>query len=166
MKKLFNLVFTDNADFIIRLVSAMILAAALLGTSLFGQTTFTDEEIINLENDFIYLENMVDSLSYQDSLKAVMITILEEEIKLTNEELAWRGEQLKLTEQKVKLVKPSWFENKWLYFGYGATLGVTITLLVNQLSDAVNIFDQKKKLYFEKFDYTYLMCLKKDTNVF
>ena len=114
MKKLFNLVFTENADFIIRLVSGMILAAALLGTSLFGQTTFTDEEIINLENEFIYLENMVDSLSYQDSLKSVMITILEEEIKLTNEELTWRGEQLKLTEEKVKLVKPSWFENKWL----------------------------------------------------
>ena len=104
------------------------------------QTTFTDEEIINLENDFIYLQNMVDSLSYQDSLKSVMITILEEEIKLTNEELTWRGEQLKLTEQKVKLVKPSWFENKWLYFGYGAGLGVTITMLLNQLSDAINLF--------------------------
>ena len=106
----------------------------------FSQTTFTDEEIINLENDFIYLENMIDSLSYQDSLKSVMIAILEEEIKLTNEELVWRGEQLKLTEQKVKLVKPSWFENKWLYFGYGATLGVSITLLINQLSDAIDIF--------------------------
>ena len=106
----------------------------------FSQTTFTDEEIINLENDFIYLENMVDSLSYQDSLKSVMITILEEEIKLTNEELTWRGEQLKLTEQKVKLVKPSWFENKWLYFGYGAGLCVTITMLLNQLSDAINLF--------------------------
>ena len=106
-----------------------------------SQTTFTDAEVINLENDFIYLENMVDSLSYQDSLKAVMITTLEEEIKLTNEELTLTNEQLKLTEEKVKLVKPSWFENKWLYFGYGATLGVTITLLVNQVSDAVNIFD-------------------------
>ena len=99
----------------------------------FSQTTFTDEEIINLENDFIYLENMVDSLSYQDSLKAVMIAILEEEIKLTNEELNWRGEQLKLTEQKVKLVKPSWFENKWLYFGYGAVLGYAVTTLGNQI---------------------------------
>ena len=94
---------------------------------------FTDEEIINLENDFIYLENMVDSLSYQDSLKAVMITILEEEIKLTNEELAWRGEQLKLTEQKVKLVKPSWFENKWLYFGYGVLGTSTSVWLTGQL---------------------------------
>ena len=41
-----------------------------------SQTTFTDEEIINLENDFIYLENKVDSLAYQDSLKAIMITTL------------------------------------------------------------------------------------------
>ena len=106
----------------------------------FSQTTFTDEEIINLENEFIYLENMVDSLSYQDSLKAVMISTLEEELDLTNQELKLTNEQLTLTEKKVKLVKPSWFENKWLYFGYGATLGVSITLLINQLSDAIDIF--------------------------
>ena len=106
----------------------------------FSQTTFTDEEIINLENEFIYLENMVDSLSYQDSLKAVMISTLEDELDLTNQELKLTNEQLTLTEKKVKLVKPSWFENKWLYFGYGATLGVSITLLINQLSDAIDIF--------------------------
>mgnify|MGYP001358859117 CR=1 FL=1 len=105
-----------------------------------SQTTFTDEEMINLENDFIYLENKVDSLSYQDSLKAVMISTLEEELELTNEELKLTNEQLALTEKKVKLVKPSWYENKWLYFGYGATLGVSITLLINQISDAVNLF--------------------------
>jgi len=98
-----------------------------------SQTTFTEEEMINLENDFIYLENMVDSLSFEDSLKTMLVTTLEEELKLTNE-------QLNLTEKKVKLVKPSWYENKWLYFGYGATLGVSITLLINQISDVVNIF--------------------------
>ena len=107
----------------------------------FSQTTFTDKEIINLENDFIYLENMVDSLSYQDSLKAIMINTLEEELDLTKEELILTNEQLTLTEKKVKLVKPSWWENKWLYFGYGSALGVSITLLINQLGDAINIFD-------------------------
>ena len=90
-----------------------------------SQTTFTDEEMINLENDFIYLENKVDSLSYQDSLKAVLITTLEEELKLTNEQLA-------LTEKKVKLVKPSWYENKWLYFGYGSVLSYAVITLINQ----------------------------------
>ena len=106
----------------------------------FSQTTFTDEEIINLENEFIYLENMVDSLSYQDSLKAVMISTLEEELDLTNQELKLTNEQLTLTEKKVKLVKPSWFENKWLYFGYGSVLGVSITLLINQISDTIDLF--------------------------
>ena len=106
-----------------------------------SQTTFTDEEMINLENDFIYLENKVDSLSYQDSLKAVMITTLEEELDLTNQELKLTNEQLKLTEDKVKLVKPSWWENKWLYFGYVATLSYAVISLVNQIgyiSDIVN----------------------------
>jgi len=98
-----------------------------------SQTTFTDEEIINLENDFIYLENKVDSLSYQDSLKTIEIGLLEEELKLTNE-------QLTLTEKKVKLVKPSWWENKWLYFGYGATLSYAVFTLIDQIGDSIKLF--------------------------
>ena len=105
-----------------------------------SQTTFTDEEIINLENDFIYLENMVDSLVFEDSLKTILVTTLEEELDLTKEELILTNEQLALTEKKVKLVKPSWWENKWLYFGYGSALGVSITLLINQISDVLNVF--------------------------
>jgi len=99
----------------------------------FSQTTFTDEEMINLENQFLQLEFQVDSLSTQDSLKTLEVDLLNKKILLLEEDL-------KMTEEKAKLVKPSWYENKWLYFGYGATLGVSITLLVNQLSDAINIF--------------------------
>ena len=98
-----------------------------------SQTTFTDKEIINLENDFIYLENKVDSLAYQDSLKTIEIGLLEEELKLTNE-------QLTLTEKKVKLVKPSWWENKWLYFGYGATLSYAVFTLIDQIGDSIKLF--------------------------
>jgi len=98
-----------------------------------SQTTFTDEEMINLENQFIQLEFQVDSLSTQDSLKTLEVDLLNKKIVLLQEDL-------KMTEEKAKLVKPSWYENKWLYFGYGATLGVSITLIVNQLSDAINIF--------------------------
>ena len=141
MKKILDIIFSENYEFFIRFAFGLITALILLSASLFGQTTFTDEEIINLENDFIYLENMVDSLSYQDSLKALMIETLKLEVDLSNKEIELLDEQLALTEKKVKLVKPSWFENKWLYFGYGATLGVTVTLLINQLSDSINIFD-------------------------
>ena len=125
MRRILDLLFSDNAEFTIKFVVSMITAIALLMVSLGAQTTFTDEEMINLENDFIYLENKVDSLTYQDSLKAIMITTLEEEIKLTNEQLA-------LTEKKVKLVKPSWYENKWLYFGYGSVLSYAVITLINQ----------------------------------
>jgi len=141
MKKILDIIFSENYEFFIRFAFGLITALILLSASLFGQTTFTDEEIINLENDFIYLENMVDSLSYQDSLKALMIETLKIEVDLSNKEIELLDEQLALTEKKVKLVKPSWFENKWLYFGYGATLGVTVTLLLNQLSDSINIFN-------------------------
>ena len=134
MKKILDMIFSENADFIFRFAFGLITALLLLSVSLFGQTTFTDEEMINLENDFIYLENMVDSLSYQDSLKAVMISTLEDELVLTNQELKLTNEQLVLTEKKVKLVKPSWFENKWLYFGYGAALGYSVTTLINQIT--------------------------------
>ena len=140
IKKILDNIFSDTGEFVVRFVFAVVFMSFFI-TNCLWQTTFTDEEIINLENDFIYLENMVDSLSYQDSLKALMIETLKIEVDLSNKEIELLDEQLALTEKKVKLVKPSWFENKWLYFGYGATLGVTVTLLLNQLSDSINIFN-------------------------
>ena len=98
-----------------------------------GQTTLTKEETINLENQFRQFEFKVDSLSTQDSLKTLMITELNEELKLTNE-------QLELTKKKAKLVKPSWYENKWLYFGYGSVLTYSILALVEQAGYAINLF--------------------------
>ena len=98
-----------------------------------GQTTLTKEETINLENQFRQFEFKVDSLSTQDSLKTLMITELNEELKLTNE-------QLELTKKKAKLVKPSWYENKWLYFGYGSVLTYAVLALVEQAGHAINIF--------------------------
>ena len=98
-----------------------------------GQTTLTKEETINLENQFRQFEFKVDSLSTQDSLKALMITELNEELKLTNE-------QLELTKKKAKLVKPSLYENKWLYFVYGSVLTYSILALVEQAGHAINLF--------------------------
>ena len=134
IKKILDNIFSDTGEFVIRFIFAAVCMGFIITNFVFGQTTFTDEEMINLENDFIYLENKVDSLSYQDSFKTIEIGLLEEELKLTNE-------QLTLTEKKVKLVKPSWYENKWLYFGYGAVLSYAVTTLINQTGDVFNIFD-------------------------
>ena len=126
-------IFSGDAEFLIKFIFGMIITISLLTATLSAQTTFTDEEMVNLENQFLQLEFKVDSLSAQDSLKTLEVDLLNKKIVLLQEDL-------KMTEEKAKLVKPSWYENKWLYFGYGATLGVSITLIVNQLSDAINIF--------------------------
>jgi hypothetical protein len=134
IKKILDNIFSDTGEFVVRFIFAAVFMSFFISNCL-AQTTFTDEEIINLENDFIYLENKVDSLSYQDSLKTILITTLEDELKLTNEELEMTNEQLELSKKKTKLVKPSWWENKWLYFGYGATLGYAVTALFNQIGN-------------------------------
>ena len=133
MKKILDKIFSDDAEFLIRLIFGFIVVISILLASLGAQTTFTDEEMINLENQFLQLEFKVDSLSAQDSLKTLEVDLLNKKIILLEEDL-------KMTEEKAKLVKPSWYENRWLYFGYGATLGVSITLIVNQLGDLANIF--------------------------
>ena len=133
MKKILDNIFSDTGEFVVRFIFAAVFMSFFISNCL-AQTTFTDEEVVNLENQFLQLEFQVDSLSTQDSLKTLEVDLLNKKIVLLEEDL-------KMTEEKAKLVKPSWYENKWLYFGYGATLGVSITLLVNQLSDAVNIFN-------------------------
>ena len=126
-------IFSSDGEFLIKFIFGMIIAISLLTATLSAQTTFTDEEMVNLENQFLQLEFKVDSLSTQDSLKTLEVDLLNKKIVLLQEDL-------KMTEKKAKLVKPSWYENKWLYFGYGATLGVSITLIVNQLGDLADIF--------------------------
>jgi hypothetical protein len=95
-----------------------------------SQTTFTDEEMVNLENQFLQLEFQVDSVSTQDSLKTVEIDLLNQKISLLEEDVA-------LTEKKAKLVKPSWYENKWLYFGYGTVLSYAVITLINQVENII-----------------------------
>ena len=133
MKKILDNIFSDTGEFVVRFIFAAVFMSFFISNCI-AQTTFTDEEVVNLENQFLQLEFQVDSLSTQDSLKTLEVDVLNKKIVLLEEDL-------KMTEEKAKLVKPSWYENKWLYFGYGATLGVTITLLVNQISDTVNIFN-------------------------
>ena len=132
MKKILDNIFSDTSEFVVRFIFAAVFMSFFISNCL-AQTTFTDEEVVNLENQFLQLEFQVDSLSTQDSLKTLEVNLLNKKIVLLEEDL-------KMTEEKAKLVKPSWYENKWLYFGYGATLGVSITLLINQLSDAIDIF--------------------------
>ena len=41
--------------------------------------------------------------------------------------------QLELKEEMIDLVKPKWYENRYLWFGYGVTLTVGSVILAGQL---------------------------------
>jgi len=98
----------------------------LIGT-LFGQMTLNEEDAINLTNNIKQLQFEVDSLSkivsYQDSLFDIYKgkSVADDSLKvLYKSQIKLSDEQIKLLEKRVKLVNPSWYENKWLYFVYGA----------------------------------------------
>ena len=100
----------------------------------YSQVTLTQEQADNIAKNIQELQIKADSLAVSDSLKSVEIGLLNEKLNLTEKEL-------ELTNKKTKLVKPSWYENKWLYFGYGAVLSYAVTTLINQTGDVFNIFD-------------------------
>ena len=98
----------------------------LVGT-LFGQMTLSKEDAISLTNNIKQLQFEVDSLSkivsYQDSLVDIYKgkSVADDSLKvLYKSQIKLSDEQIKLLEKKEKLVEPSWYENKWLYFVYGA----------------------------------------------
>ena len=54
---------------------------------------------------------------------------------ITNKDLSIEvlKERSEILEKKVKLVKPSWYENKWLYFTYGVIMTATSVNLAGQI---------------------------------
>ena len=121
----------------------------LLIGSLFSQDviepktyTFTEEEVLGFTNT-------IKELELKDSLNVSLVMDLESQIKLYEETsvidsmlIANKTTQLnllkdtnKLLEQKVKLVQPKWYENKWLYFTYGVLMTATSVRLAGQIVD-------------------------------
>ena len=110
---------------------------------LFGQDktfTFTEKEILGFTNE-------IKRLEVKDSLNTILISDLEKiNVKLEDNaktdstlisfkdlQIGLLNEEIELYKRKVKLVKPKWYQNKWLYFGYGA-LGVSTSVwLTGQL---------------------------------
>ena len=104
--------------------------------------TFTEEEVLGFTNE-------IKELQLKDSLNVSLVMDLEEQIKLYEENsyidsmlISNKTTQInllkdtnKLLEQKVKLVRPKWYENKWLYFTYGVLMTATSVRLAGQIVD-------------------------------
>ena len=99
----------------------------------YTQVTLTQEQADNIAKNIQELQIKADSLSVSDSLKTL-------EIDLLNKKISMLEEDVNLTEKKAKLVKSSWYENKWLYFGYGATLSYAVLTLANKTGNIADLF--------------------------
>ena len=125
----------------------------LLSIPLFGQTTYTEAEALEMikQRDAQW-ESKLGKLQSIDSVKTIQIGQYEELIgelvtlsKTDSTLLSKKDEQIKslkeqneVNEELAKLAKPSWYENKWLYFGYGAAAIIIPTYFGIKIVDIAN----------------------------
>ena len=101
----------------------------LLLVPLFGQQTFSNEEVLGIANQ-------IKQLQYSDSIKTVQIENLEKQIvgykkqaeidslmlQHKDFQIGILNERCKLYEKQVKLVKPKWYESKYIYWIQGSAI--------------------------------------------
>ena len=104
---------------------------------LFPQKTyeFTEEEVKSLYSSIQELENA-------DSLNQKIIENLNEQIyiyiqTMENDSLMIEDykKQIELKEEMIDLVKPKWYENKWLWFGLGVAFTSGSVTLAGQIGN-------------------------------
>ena len=107
----------------------LILALTLIGL-LFSQDktyTFTEEEVVNMGNKVKELEQTVDNQSEQLGIYEELMKKYENQSQVDSMLISFKTQQVNilkdrevLYEKQIKLIKPKWYENKWIYFTHGA----------------------------------------------
>ena len=125
----------------------------LLSIPLFGQTTYTEAEALEMikQRDAEW-KGKLSKLESIDSAKTVqigqyegLVKELEDQANLDSLIIVAKGKQIealkaqnKANETMAGLAKPSWYENKWLYFGYGAASIIIPTYFGIKIVDISN----------------------------
>ena len=120
---------------------------------LFGQTTYTEAEALEMikQRDAEW-KGSVAKLESIDSAKTVqigqykdLVKELEDQANLDSLIIVAKGKQIealkaqnKANEKMAGLAKPSWYENKWLYFGYGVAAVTIPTYFGIKIVDIAN----------------------------
>ena len=125
----------------------------LLSIPLFGQTTYTEAEALEMikQRDAQW-ESKIEKADLLIASQKVLITDyeglvgkLEDQANVDSLIIVAKGKQLEAlkaqNEANVKmagLAKPSWYENKWLYFGYGVAAVTIPTYFGIKIVDIAN----------------------------
>ena len=125
----------------------------LLFIPLFGQTTYTEAEALEMikQRDAQW-EGKIEKADLLIASQKVLITDyeglvkeLEDQANLDSLIIVAKGKQMEAlkaqneaNKKMAKLAKPSWYENKWLYFTYGAAAVIIPTYFGIKIVDIAN----------------------------
>ena len=125
----------------------------LLSIPLFGQTTYTEAEALEMikQRDAQW-EGKIEKADLLIASQKVLITDyeglvkeLEDQANLDSLIIVAKGKQMEAlkaqneaNEKMAKLAKPSWYENKWLYFTYGAAAIIIPTYFGIKIVEVAN----------------------------
>ena len=122
----------------------LILSLTLIGL-LFSQDktyTFTEEEVVNMGNKVKELEQTVDNQSEQLGIYEELMKKYENQSQVDSMLISFKTQQVDilkerevLYEKQIKLVKPKWYENKWLYFTFGVVATSVSVKLAGEIVD-------------------------------
>ena len=125
----------------------------LLSIPLFGQTTYTEAEALEMikQRDAQW-ESKIEKADLLIASQKVLITDyeglvgkLEDQANVDSSLLVQKDEQIALLmeqnwalEKQTDLAKPRWYENKWLYFTYGSAAIIIPTYFGIKIVDLAN----------------------------
>ena len=122
----------------------LILSLTLIGL-LFSQDktyTFTEEEVVNMGNKVKELEQTVENQSEQLGIYSELMKKYENQAQIDSMLISFKTQQVDilkdrevLYEKQIKLVKPKWYENKWLYFTFGVVATSVSVKLAGEIVD-------------------------------
>ena len=125
----------------------------LLSIPLFGQTTYTEAEALEMikqrdaqwESKLSELETINSAKTVQIGQYEDLVKELEDQANLDSLIIVAKGKQIEAlkaqntaNEKMAGLAKPSWYENKWLYFGYEAAAIIIPTYFGIKIVDIAN----------------------------
>jgi|TARA_A100001391_G_scaffold132967_2_gene91959 hypothetical protein len=122
----------------------LILGLTLIGL-LFSQDktyTFTEEEVVTMGNKVKGLEQTVENQSEQLGIYEELMKKYENQAQIDSMLISFKTQQVNilkdrevLYEKQIKLIKPKWYENKWLYFTFGVIATSASIKLAGEIVD-------------------------------
>ena len=104
--------------------------------------TFTEEEVVTMGNKVKDLQTQVETQTEQIDIYEELMKKYENQTQIDSMLLSFKTQQVDilkdrevLYEKQIKLVKPKWYENKWLYFTFGVIATSTSIKLAGEIVD-------------------------------